>query len=482
MNYKKLSYLLLFIAINNSYSLNLEIPMPDFGIPIPTPSIEIPIELPKFRKKIKVNFDSVAGANEAKEELQEIVEFLKNSSKFKKIGAKIPKGVLLSGEPGNGKTLLAKALAGEAKCAFFSASGSEFAEVYVGKGAARVRDLFKSAKKSAPSIIFIDEIDAIAKKRGEIDNSELDRTLNQLLAEMDGFNSKDSVIVIGATNRIDILDPAILRPGRFDRKVYVPYPNISAREAILKIHSKKVPLDPDVDLSEIAKQTVNFSGAELASVINEAAISTVKKNMPYVTSEELEEAKEKVKFGKQRSDIIQSPEELHVIAVHESGHALIRILLGNTVDPIYKITILPRGHTLSKTYSMPKKDKYYLTKNEIESEILIALGGRAAEEVLFKQISTNSADDLEEVTGQVFKLVTAYGMAPNLGLLIYNSNYKYSQETANLIDKEMRYLTDKYYKRAFDMLNNNKKKLEILSKALLENRNLYVKDFQELLL
>ena len=348
---------------------------------------------------IKENFNSVAGADEAKEELADVVDFLKNPKKYQRLGAKIPRGVLLIGEPGNGKTLLARAVAGEANCPFFSISGSNFIEVFVGVGAARVRDLFAQARKHAPSIIFIDEIDAVGRHRGSGmggGNDEREQTLNQLLAEMDGFEVAPSpIIVIAATNRADVLDKALLRPGRFDRQVNVPYPDLKSREAILNVHIKNIQMEDGLDIKKIAQGTPGFSGADLANLINEATIDASKKNQDAVTMPNFDEARDKLLLGKETKSIMLTQEDKRLIAYHEAGHALVRLLLPENSDPLHKVTIIPRGAALGVTHSLPEREKYITTKEEMEASVMSALGGRVAEEIIFGALTTGAYSDFQ---------------------------------------------------------------------------------------
>ncbi len=438
--------------------------------------------------QVKVNFNSVAGAHEAKEELQDVIDFLKNPAKYKQLGAKLTRGVLLVGEPGNGKTLLAKAVAGEANCPFFSVSGSEFIEVYVGVGAARVRDLFAQARKHAPSIIFIDEIDAIGRQRGNSpygNNDERDQTLNQLLTEMDGFDSShSSVIVIAATNRLDVLDKALLRPGRFDRKVDVPYPDLISREAILKVHASTIKLSPDIDLSKVARGTTGFSGADLANLINEAAINAAKHNQEIVMIHDIEEARDKIILGKERKTMVMTQDELKMTAFHEAGHALITLMMPDVTHPLYKITIIPRGDALGVTHSLPERDAYSQTKDQLLAAIKMALGGRIAEELVFNKISTGAGSDFVKATDIARRMVCHYGMSEALGTVIYqqnNKDYEYSQETARKIDDEIRSIIDRCYQEATKIIKDNREKLDLLAQKLLEKETLFAAEIYEIL-
>lgn len=436
---------------------------------------------------IKENFDSVAGAVEAKEELKDVVDFLRNPTKYRRLGAKITRGVLLVGEPGNGKTLLAKAVAGEANCPFFSISGSDFIEVFVGVGAARVRDLFAQARKYAPSIIFIDELDAVGRQRGVGlggGHDEREQTLNQLLTEMDGFQTKEgSVIVLAATNRPDVLDKAILRPGRFDRRVEVPYPDLIAREQILKVHAKEVQMDPTVDLSTIARGTPGFSGADLASLINEAAINASKNNQDLVTIHDFEAARDKILMGKEIKSMIRSPEELRTIAYHEAGHALLRVLFPQHSDPLYKVSIVPRGRALGVTHSLPEKDQHLFSKEQFEASILNAMGGRAAEEVIMGTVTTGSYNDFDVASGYARDMVSSYGMS-DLGLVVYSQqsgDFAYSQKTAERIDEKVNAIIQESYAKALETLRANRDKLELLANKLLERETLQASEVYELL-
>jgi len=436
---------------------------------------------------IKENFDSVAGASEAKEELKDVVDFLKNPAKYKKLGAKITRGVLLVGEPGNGKTLLAKAVAGEANCPFFSISGSDFIEVFVGVGASRVRDLFAQARKHAPSIIFIDEIDAVGRHRGSGlggGHDEREQTLNQLLTEMDGFQTTGgSVIIIAATNRPDVLDKALLRPGRFDRRVHVPFPDLVSREQILKVHAKGVKIDPAVELAKIARGTPGFSGADLANLINEAAINASKTDQKMVKIKDFEEARDKILLGKEIKTMVQSPHELKVTAYHESGHALVRLMLPEDADPLHKVSIIPRGRALGVAHSLPEKEKYTSTKDEMLASIMIALGGRASEELVFNKLTTGAYSDFQVASEIARNMVCYYGMS-DLGIVVYkqgSTDFDYSQKTAELIDKEVNKILTNCYNKAKDILIKNREKLDKLAEVLLEKETMYASDIYELL-
>lgn len=434
---------------------------------------------------IKENFNSVAGAQEAKEELQDIVNFLKDPKKYSNLGAKIPRGVLLVGEPGNGKTLLAKAVAGEANCPFFSISGSDFIELFVGVGASRVRDLFAQARKHAPSIIFIDEIDAVGRHRGTGTgggHDEREQTLNQLLTEMDGFQTGDgSVIVIAATNRPDVLDKALLRPGRFDRRVNVPYPDIRSREQILKVHAKGVKIDPAVDLHKIARSTPGFSGADLANLINEAALEASKNNQSMVVANDFEEARDKVMVGKANKSMVITQEDINVTAYHEAGHALLYVLLPENV-PLHKVTVMPRGNALGITWGIPERDKYGKTKEECLSFIKMVLGGRMAELLIFGKLSSGASNDYEKATDMARKMVCLFGMSELLGPVSYAvEGYQISQKTAELIDEEIRRILKECEADTQRILEENRDKLEIIAQALLEKETIPAEEVYELL-
>jgi cell division protease FtsH len=437
---------------------------------------------------IKENFNSVAGAAEAKEELADVVDFLKNPQKYQRLGAKITRGVLLIGEPGNGKTLLARAVAGEANCPFFSISGSNFIEVFVGVGAARVRDLFAQARKHAPSIIFIDEIDAVGRHRGSGmggGNDEREQTLNQLLAEMDGFEvSQTPVIVIAATNRVDVLDKALLRPGRFDRKVNVPYPDLKSRKEILDVHIQNVKYDDSVDIDKIAQGTPGFSGADLENLINEAAIIASKENKNLITMDDFEQARDKIMLGKETKSIMLTPEDKNLIAYHEAGHALVRLLLPEESDPLHKVTIIPRGAALGVTHYLPEREKYITTKEEMEASVMSALGGRVAEEIIFNKLTTGAYSDFQAANRIVRNMVTKYGMSPELGQIIYSQqhgDFEYSQKTAEKIDAEVQRLTALYHQKTRELLEANRDKLDTLAGALLEKETLMAEEIYTLL-
>ena len=425
-------------------------------------------------EKKKTTFDDVAGADEEKEELEEIVEFLKNPEKYNSLGARIPKGVLLVGPPGTGKTLLAKAVAGEAGVPFFSISGSDFVEMFVGVGASRVRDLFETAKKNSPCIIFIDEIDAVGRQRGTGlggGHDEREQTLNQLLVEMDGFGANEGVIMIAATNRPDILDPALLRPGRFDRQVMVGYPDINGREAILKVHSRQKPLSPDVDLKTIAKTTAGFTGADLSNLLNEAALLSARKNKKAITMDEIEEATIKVVVGTEKKSRVMSDHEKKLTAYHEAGHA-ITFYACETQDPVHQISIIPRGMAGGYTMPLPTEDRSYRSKKEMLEDIIVCLGGRVAEALVLNDISTGASNDIEKLTATARNMVIKYGMSDTLGPINYASGSTevfigrdmgqvkdYSNETAAKIDEEVHAIIADAYKKTEDILNANMDKL-----------------------
>src|SRR5574342_136837 len=438
-------------------------------------------------KQNKVTFQDVAGVDEAKEELREIIEFLKDPPKFQKLGGKIPKGVLLVGPPGTGKTLLAKAIAGEANVPFFSISGSDFVEMFVGVGASRVRDLFEQGKKHAPCIIFMDEIDAVGRHRGAGlggGHDEREQTLNQLLVEMDGFETNEGVILIAATNRPDVLDPALLRPGRFDRQVVVARPDVKGREEILRVHARRIPLAATVDVSVIARGSPGFSGANLANLVNEAALNAARMNQKTVTHEDYEMAKEKVLMGVERRSMIISEEEKKTIAYHEAGHALVADLLPGA-DPLHKVTIIPRGRALGLTQQLPADDKYNYSREYLVNRITILLGGRAAEEIVFQQQTTGAGDDLEKATDMARKMVCEWGMSDKMGPLTFGKGEEhiflgrevarpkdFSEETAVLIDSEIKRIGVECATRAPHMIESNLEKLHALARALLERESL----------
>ena len=437
----------------------------------------------------KITFDDVAGIDEAKEELEEIVEFLKDPQRYQRLGGRIPKGALLVGPPGTGKTLLARAIAGEASVPFFTISGSDFVEMFVGVGASRVRDMFEQGKKNAPCIIFIDEIDAVGRHRGAGlggGNDEREQTLNQLLVEMDGFEATEGVILIAATNRPDVLDPALLRPGRFDRQVVVPNPDILGREKILKVHMRKVPLGPDVEARTIARGTPGFSGADLANLVNEAALLAARKGKRVVTMSEFEEAKDKVMMGAERRSMVMTEEEKKLTAYHEAGHALVNVKCPAS-DPIHKATIIPRGQALGMVQRLPEQDRYSHARNYLEESLAIAMGGRLAEEIVFgaECVTTGAANDIKQATDLARRMVTEWGMSRGLGPLRYSDNEEeiflghsvtqrknVSEATARLIDDEIRALVDDAEARARGILNEHVDDLHALAAALLEYETL----------
>jgi cell division protease FtsH len=438
-------------------------------------------------EKNKVTFDDVAGIEEAKEELQEIIEFLRDPKKFTRLGGRIPKGVLLVGAPGTGKTLLARAIAGEAGVPFLSISGSDFVEMFVGVGASRVRDLFVQGKKNAPCIIFLDEIDAVGRHRGAGlggGHDEREQTLNQLLVEMDGFESNEGVILISATNRPDVLDPALLRPGRFDRQVVVPVPDVGGRENILKVHTKKTRIGDDVDLSVIARGTPGFTGADLENMTNEAALLAARRNKDKIDMQDLEDAKDKVLMGAERKSMIISDDEKKTTAYHEAGHTLIAKLLPNT-DPIHKVTIIPRGRALGLTQQLPLDDKHTYTKEYLLNNICILMGGRISEEIALNTQTTGASNDIERATEIARKMICEYGMNEKLGPLSFGKKEEeiflgreiaqhrdYSEETAQKIDQEVNNLIDVSYKKSHTLISNNLTILNNLAKALLEKETL----------
>ncbi len=446
-------------------------------------------------KSVKVTFDDVAGIDEAKEELGEIVEFLKEPKKFTRLGGRIPKGVLLMGSPGTGKTLLARAIAGEAAVPFFSISGSDFVEMFVGVGASRVRDLFAQGKKNAPCIIFIDEIDAVGRHRGAGlggGHDEREQTLNQLLVEMDGFESNEGVILISATNRPDVLDPALLRPGRFDRQVVVPLPDIRGREKILEVHMKKTPVGADVDRTILAKGTPGFSGADLENLVNEAALIGAKRNKEKVEMEDFEEAKDKVYMGLERKSKVVREEDRRTTAYHEGGHALVARFLPDT-DVVNKITIIPRGSAAGITWFLPEEREFKF-KDQLESELAVAYGGRVAEEVVFHRISTGAANDIKQATTLAEKMIRTWGMSEKLGLLSYAKGEEqiflgreiaqhrdYSEATAKKIDEEIKNLVDRSYQRAKTVLEENVDILHQLAEELLEKETVQGKELDDLI-
>lgn len=444
----------------------------------------------------KATFDDVAGADEEKEELKEIVDFLRDNKKYTEIGARIPKGVLLLGPPGTGKTLLARAVAGEAKVPFFSISGSDFVEMFVGVGASRVRDLFEQAKKNAPAIIFIDEIDAVGRQRGAGlggGHDEREQTLNQLLVEMDGFGDNDSVIVMAATNRRDILDPALLRPGRFDRQILVGYPDVKGREAILKVHTRNKPLAPDVDLETIAKSTVGFTGADLENLVNEASLLAARKNKKAITKDELEEASIKVVAGPEKKSKVITEDEKKLTAYHEGGHALCTYY-SKSQDKVHQVSIIPRGQAGGFTMSLPVKDKSYVSKNEMYENIVVLLGGRVAEKLILDDISTGASNDLERATSTARNMVTRYGFSDNLGPVVYGqgdhevflgrdytNTPSYSDDVAAEIDNEIRTLIESAFTDAEKILNEHMDKLHVVAKYLMKYEKVDGATFEKLM-
>lgn len=445
---------------------------------------------------IKITFKDVAGADEAKQELEEVVEFLKHPKKYNDLGVKIPKGVLLYGPPGTGKTLLAKAVAGEAGVPFFSISGSDFVEMFVGVGASRVRDLFEQAKKSAPCIVFIDEIDAVGRQRGAGlggGHDEREQTLNQLLVEMDGFGANEGIIMIAATNRPDILDPALLRPGRFDRQIVVDRPDIKGRQEILKVHVKGKPISSEVELGVIARRTPGFTGADLSNLVNEAALMAARKNKNKIDMPEMEEAAERVIMGPERRSRVISDKEKRLTAYHEGGHTLVGMLLDNT-DPVHKVTIIPRGRAGGYTLSLPKEDRYYATRSEMLDELKVLLGGRVAEALVLKEISSGASNDLQRATSLARQMICEYGMSPELGPMTFGHRQDqvflgrdigrdkdYSEEVAAKIDKEIRKFIDEAYQKTESLLNENMDKLHLIADALIERETLEGEEIDQLM-
>ncbi|MBI5882556.1 MAG: ATP-dependent zinc metalloprotease FtsH [Elusimicrobia bacterium] len=435
------------------------------------------------KKAKKTTFADVAGCDESKEELQEVVEFLKNPEKFQKLGGKMPRGVLLFGAPGTGKTLLARAVAGEAGVPFFMASASEFVEMFVGVGASRVRDLFDQAKKAAPSVIFVDELDAVGRHRfagigGGHDERE--QTLNQLLIELDGFEQNQGIILIAATNRPDVIDPALLRPGRFDRQIFIPLPHLKGREEILRVHAKNVKMAPEADLAIVARRSVGFSGADLANVVNESALLAARKSKEAVDLSDLEESIERVMAGPKKSSNLMSDHEKKIVAYHECGHALVAKLLPHT-DPVHKVSIVSRGHALGYTLQLPKEDKYLTTRTELNNRLAVLLGGRSAEELVFSELTSGDADDLAKATAFATRMVVEFGMSERVGPLSLKKPEQeiflgrdiaqkngYSDRTAEIIDEEVKRIVDEAHAKARDILRNNKKMLDDLASRLFE--------------
>jgi cell division protease FtsH len=448
-------------------------------------------------KQGRVTFDDVAGIDEAREELEEIVEFLKDPQRFSKLGGQIPKGALLVGSPGTGKTLLARAIAGEANVPFFTISGSDFVEMFVGVGASRVRDMFEQAKKNAPCIVFIDEIDAVGRHRGHglgNSNDEREQTLNQLLVEMDGFEANEGIIIIAATNRPDVLDPALLRPGRFDRQVVVPIPDIDGREKILAVHMKKVPLAPDVNARTIARGTPGFSGADLANLVNEAALLAARRNKRLVAMQEFEDAKDKVMMGSERRSMVMTDDEKKMTAYHEAGHALVSVNEAAS-DPIHKATIIPRGRALGMVMRLPERDNYSYHRDKMHANLAVSMGGRVAEEIIFgyDKVSSGASSDIHYATDLARNMVTKWGMSDKLGPLQYEDQYEgylgmggsqrtfMADETNTLIDAEIKSLVEGGHKRATEILKAQEDKLHLLAQALLEYETLTGEEIQQLL-
>ena len=447
------------------------------------------------KEKNKTTFKDVAGVDEACEEVSELVDFLKDPKKFQKLGGKIPKGILMVGPPGTGKTLLAKAIAGEADASFFNISGSDFVEMFVGVGASRVRDMFEQARKSTPCLVFIDEIDAVGRSRGHGlggGNDEREQTLNALLVEMDGFDTQEGTIIIAATNRPDVLDPALLRPGRFDRQLTVNLPDVRGREEILKVHAKKVKLDKQVDLSIIARGTPGFSGAELANLLNEAALLAARSNKKSVSMPELEEARDKVRWGRERRSMAMTDEDKRITAWHEAGHALVNVLL-DKCHPLHKVTIIPRGQALGATMSLPKDDVLNRQSKEMRETIAMTMAGRIAEEIVTGDVSTGAASDIQQATNTARAMVTQWGMSDKLGMVLYgdtddyvflgkeiSQNKTYSEQTAQQIDTEVRRLIDEGYKLAKSLIGENRDKLDLIANALLEYETLDGKQVEDI--
>ena len=448
--------------------------------------------------QVKVTFSDVAGVDEAKEEVAELVDFLRDPAKFQKLGGKIPRGVLMVGSPGTGKTLLARAIAGEAKVPFFTISGSDFVEMFVGVGASRVRDMFEQAKKHAPCIIFIDEIDAVGRHRGAGlggGHDEREQTLNQLLVEMDGFEGNEGIIVIAATNRPDVLDPALLRPGRFDRQVVVPLPDIRGREQILKVHMRKIPLDRDVEPSVIARGTPGFSGADLANLVNEAALFAARANRRTVDMEQFEKAKDKIMMGSERRSMVMSDDEKKLTAYHEAGHAVVGLLVPSH-DPVYKVTIIPRGRALGVTMFLPEEDRYSYSKERLESQISSLFGGRIAEELIFgpESVTTGASNDIQRATELARNMVTRWGLSEKLGPLTYSEeegevflghsvtqHKTVSDQTQDLIDEEVRNIIDRNYQRSTRILRENEQRLHVMASALIRYETIDVEQIKDIM-
>ena len=448
--------------------------------------------------QVKVTFADVAGVDEAKDEVAELVDFLRDPAKFQKLGGRIPRGVLMVGSPGTGKTLLARAIAGEAKVPFFTISGSDFVEMFVGVGASRVRDMFEQAKKHAPCIIFIDEIDAVGRHRGAGvggGHDEREQTLNQLLVEMDGFEGNEGIIVIAATNRPDVLDPALLRPGRFDRQVVVPLPDIRGREQILKIHMRKIPLDRDVEPNVIARGTPGFSGADLANLVNEAALFAARADRRTVDMEQFEKAKDKIMMGSERRSMVMSDEEKRLTAYHEGGHAVVGLLVPSH-DPVYKVTIIPRGRTLGVTMFLPEEDRYSYSKERLESQISSLFGGRIAEELIFgpNSVTTGASNDIQRATELARNMVTRWGLSEKLGPLTYSDeegevflghsvtrHKTVSDQTQDLIDEEVRRIIDRNYQRSVKILKENEQRLHMMADALIRYETIDVEQIKDIM-
>ena len=448
--------------------------------------------------QVKVTFSDVAGVDEAKEEVSELVDFLRDPAKFQKLGGKIPRGVLMVGSPGTGKTLLARAIAGEAKVPFFTISGSDFVEMFVGVGASRVRDMFEQAKKHAPCIIFIDEIDAVGRHRGAGlggGHDEREQTLNQLLVEMDGFEGNEGIIVIAATNRPDVLDPALLRPGRFDRQVVVPLPDIRGREQILKVHMRKIPLDRDVEPSVIARGTPGFSGADLANLVNEAALFAARANRRTVDMEQFEKAKDKIMMGSERRSMVMSDDEKRLTAYHEAGHAIVGLKVPSH-DPVYKVTIIPRGRALGVTMFLPEEDRYSYSKERLESQISSLFGGRIAEELIFgpESVTTGASNDIQRATELARNMVTRWGLSEKLGPLTYSEeegevflghsvtqHKTVSDQTQDLIDEEVRHIIDRNYQRSTRILKEHEHHLHVMAAALIRYETIDVEQIKDIM-
>ncbi|MGH7215325.1 MAG: ATP-dependent zinc metalloprotease FtsH, partial [Tepidisphaeraceae bacterium] len=450
------------------------------------------------KEHTNITFDDVAGVEEAKEEVMEIVEFLKNPKKFQRLGGRIPRGVLLVGEPGTGKTLLAKAIAGEADVPFFSISGSDFVEMFVGVGASRVRDLFKQAKDNSPCIIFLDEIDAVGRRRGSGFSSgghdEREQTLNAILVEMDGFDTNDQVIVCAATNRVDVLDPALTRPGRFDRQIYVPLPDVKGRMDILKVHSRKVKLGPNVDLLRLARATPGFSGADLAAIINESALGATLAGKEFIEQDDLEEARDKVRFGRANKSRVMDEKEKLATAYHEAGHAVVQYLLRPDSDPIHKVTIIPRGRSLGSTMTLPEKDRYNYSKRWCVAFVKMTFGGRIAEEMFTGDMNSGVIGDIRQATTIARKMVAEWGMNDRLGFVFYGEDEnkpnwmgefggarEYSEETARVIDEEVKKIIDGLYEETRQLLQKNRDPIEAVAKALMRYETLDSNDIDRIM-